>query len=135
MAVAQSPGFLGTVGDMEDGHSGFPVNGLEEVAHFLMKFLVERIEGFIEQKNLGAEGECPPEGDALGFPATQTLGKSIEKFRKPQQLRQIIHPGVELAFRRLANHQGEGELISNPLGGKERTVQGTVSDSAFCRLE
>ena len=64
MTARQALGFAGAVGDVKDGDAGFAVDVLEEAAHFLVQFLVEGGERFVEAKDGGAMGERAAEGDA-----------------------------------------------------------------------
>ena len=79
MTARQALGFAGAVGDVKDGDAGFAVDVLEEAAHFLVQFLVEGGERFVEAKDGGAMGEREAEGGALGFASLEFVRRAVEE--------------------------------------------------------
>ena len=71
---------------------------------------VEGAEGLVEEQHLGLDGQGPGQGHALALAARELGGVALAQVGQPDQLEQLVDPGLDLGLGPLADLEPEGHV-------------------------
>ena len=118
------------MGDEDGGDADAALNLPQLDLHFLAQPAVERAEGLVEQQHLGLGDQSAGQGNALLLAARQLARLALLEPRQPDQGQHVAHPPGDLARRRAAHREAEGDVVEHGHVGKQRVVLEHHADAA-----
>ena len=97
--------------------------------------IVQRVEGFVEQRHAGAHCQRPPQCQALRFTPAEARRLAIEKMGELEHLGQLGNSGGDRRPAPATHHQGEGPVVANRPSREQRHVLGHVTHAPSSRSQ
>ncbi len=127
------------MGDEDAGDVDVVVQVAQPFAEFFADLGVESAEGFVEEEDLGFDGEGAGEGDALALAAGELGGVSVSVHIELHELQQGQDAAADIlargAFAARLDAQAEGDVFEDGHMAEEGVVLEDEADAALAGVE
>ena len=120
------------VGDVDEGDIGALLDGAQLGPHVLAQLEVERRQRFIEQHDLGLDGERARDGDALLLAARELADGLVGRARQVDQAQQFLGLGRCAPACRRRAPRGRRRCSPRPASGGRAPGSGRSGPSGAC---
>ena len=110
------------------------LNLLDDRAHLNAQFRIEIGKRLIHQQNIGRNGKCPGQGNALLLTTGKTFRHPVRILIYLHQLQKLLCLLLNFLFRKLALFQAEGNIFFHGHIRKDGIVLKYHADIPLCRI-